>query len=303
MGTFIGHVYPGLFLVLYGLHQAVAVSRAMIAGTPLPCPPRAPRNKGRWAWLWTLSYAGLLKTAAGSLLVAYEISCVEGGLVLMDRQLPPRFMYPHEWQHLTMFALLALLGCVELVSGSLLPRRCVALEKGALALTFYELLLLLGSHVKDSSGVELQVHALLVLVVLLLSLVLTAQLWAPAARQLRLMESFLFLVMGSWLVQAGFILYRPISGFPWQDDDVSDIMFVTTFFCWHVMADALCLLGVHGFSFFWLRCYGPRSEPAGSTGAPCHAGPRGPLYTLLQEAEQSEKEEGALLLPQAQPGP
>ncbi|XP_062067388.1 transmembrane epididymal protein 1-like [Lepus europaeus] len=303
MGKFNGHFYPGLYLFYYGLYQATVVSRALICNDPLLWPPRPPRSEGRWGWLWTLSYTGLLKMAAGSMLTLYVVFCLEDGMVLMDRHMLSRFMYPREWQHLTMFVLLALLGCVELASSSLLPRRCVALEKGALALAFYELLLLFVSHAQGSERVELQVHALLLPVVLLLTLVLTAQLWAPAACQLWLMESFLFLVMGSWLVQAGFILYRPISGFPWQDDDIGDIMFVTTFFCWHVMADALCLLAVHGFSFFWLRCCSPRSEPAGPTGALRHAGPPGPLYMLLQEAEQSEKEEGALLLPQAQPGP
>ncbi|XP_004579046.2 transmembrane epididymal protein 1A-like [Ochotona princeps] len=298
MGNFGGHVYPGFFLVLYSLHQAAMVSKELIAGNHIQQPPHASRSQGRWAWLWTVSYTGVLKTVAGSLLMVYEVNCVEGGLVLMDRGLPPRFMYPQEWQHLTMFTLLALLGCVELVSKHLLPYRCLALEQGALALSFHELLLLLASHVKESSGVELQVHILLILVVLLLVLVLTAQLWAPHTCCLRVIQTFLFLLMGSWLMQAGFILYRPVSGYPWQDDDISDIMFVTTFFCWHVMGDALCLLGVHGLSLLWLRCRSLGLKPS-PVGAP------GPHYVLLREGARSEREEQALLVqmqPETGPG-
>ncbi|VTJ57084.1 Hypothetical predicted protein [Marmota monax] len=169
---------------------------------------------------------------AGSLLVIYEISCTHEALKLMNRELPPRFLYPKEWQHLTMFTLLILMGCVDVMSKNMLPQRCVALEKGALVLSFYELLLLMVSHVKESLGIELQVHYLLILVVFLLLLVLTVELWAPEMFQLWMMETLLILIMGSWLIQAGFILYRPVSGYPWDDDDMNDLMFVTTFFCW-----------------------------------------------------------------------
>nr|XP_012591053.1 transmembrane epididymal protein 1-like isoform X1 [Microcebus murinus] len=258
-------------------------------------------NKGRWARIWNICYGGLLKMAAGSLLMVYEISCIKGGLTLMNKAVPPRFMYPKEWQHLTMFMLLTVNGCVDIISRHVLPQRHVVLEKGALVLSFYELLLLMVSHVKDSEGVELQVHSLLILVVFLLALVLTAQLWAPGTFQLWVMETFLFLTMGSWLMQAGFILFRPISGYPWQDDDISDIMFVTTFFCWHLMINASCLLGIYGFSYFWHCCYSPNLKLMTSKEAPQHTSTPGPLYKLLQEEEHSEKDEQALLLSQSSP--
>ena len=204
-------------------------------------------------------------------------------------------MYAKQWQHLTMFILLTLNGCIDIMSKNLLPQRCVPLEKGILVLTFYVLLLLLVSHVQDSVGVEMHVHSLLILVVLLLMLVFTAKLWAPDTFQLAVIETFLFQMMGSWLVQAGFILYKPVSGYPWEDDNISDIMFVTTFFCWHVMINALCLLGIYGVSSFWHRCYYPSWKLTGSREAPCYIYPRRPLYQLLQEVEQSEKDDQALL--------
>lgn len=179
MGDFIGHVYPGLFLVLYGLYRAIVVSRAVIFNDSLLHPSDNPKNKGRWARLWQLAHTGWLKTVTGSLLIVYEINCVEGGLKFISKRMPPRFIYPKEWQHLTMFTLLTLDGCVETVSKSMLRQRWVALEKGSMVLGIYVLLLLLGSHVKDSSRVELQVHSLLILVVFLLMLVLTAELRAP----------------------------------------------------------------------------------------------------------------------------
>ncbi|XP_057583198.1 transmembrane epididymal protein 1A-like [Hippopotamus amphibius kiboko] len=281
MGTFIGHVYPGLFLLSYGLYQAVVVSKAVIFNDTFLCPSPPPGNKGRWARLWRIPYGGLLKMLAGSGLIACEISSGKGGLMLMSRELPPRFLYAKQWQHLTMFILLTLNGCVDVVSKNLLPLRCVPLEKGTMVLTFYVLLLLLGSHVQDSAGVELQVHSLLILVVLLLMLVLTVQLWAPDTLQLSVIEAFLFQMMGSWLVQAAFILYKPVTGYPWQDDDISDITFVTSFFCWHMMINGLCLLGIYGVSSFWCRCYRPSWKLMGSRESPGYTSAMGPLYKLL----------------------
>jgi hypothetical protein len=301
MGTFIGHIYPGLFLVLYGLYQATVIFGAVIFYDSLVSPSCLPKNKGRWARLWKMSYGGLLKIVTGCLLIVYEVSCIKEGLKLMNRELPPRFMYPKEWQHITMFSLFTLNGCVDVMSRNVLPQRCVVLEKAAMVLSVYELLLLLVSHAKDTSGVELHVHSLLILVVSLLTLVLTAQLWASRMFHLQLMEAFLFLMMGSWLMQAGFILYRPVSGYPWEDDDIGDLMFVTTFFCWHVIINALCLVGIYGFSSFWHRCYRPTLKPMGSKEAPYHKSTPGPLYRLLQEVEQPEKDDQALLLPKSSP--
>ncbi|KAM4812953.1 transmembrane epididymal protein 1-like [Urocitellus parryii] len=296
MGKFHGHAYPGLFLFCNGLYQAIVIFSDSLQSL---CPPK---KKGRWSRLWKISYEGLLKIVAGSLLVVYVNNCIEGGIILMDRELPPRFLYSKEWQHLTMFTLLILMGCVDVMSKNMLPQRCVVLEKGALALSFYELLLLMVSHAKGSSGIELQVHSLLILVVFLLLLVLTAELWAPEMFQLWMMETLLILVLGSWLIQAGFILYRPVSGYPWDDDDMNDLMFVTTFFCWHVMFDALCLFGIYGFSYFWHRCCYPSLKTMGSKEAPYHKSTPEPLYRLLQEIEQPEKEDQAPLLAKSSPG-
>lgn len=214
----------------------------------------------------------------------------------MNKELPPRFMHPKEWQHLTMFILLALNGCVDVTSKNLLPQRCVRLEKGTLVLAFYVLLMLLMSHVQGSAGIELQIHSLLILVVFLLMLVLTVELWAPNAFHLSLIENFLFLMMGSWLVQAGFILYRPVTGYPWQDDDISDIMFITTFFCWHVMINALFLLGIYGVSSIWHCWYRPGLKSTRFKENPYYTNTEGPVYKLLPEVEESEKGDQALLL-------
>ncbi|XP_023386989.1 transmembrane epididymal protein 1A-like [Pteropus vampyrus] len=163
MGKFNGHLYPGLYLFSYGLYQATVLFKAMLASDSLLYASCPPRNKGRWARLWKISYGGLMKMVTGSTLTIYVVFCLDDGMVLMNKKVPPRFMYPKEWQHLTMFILLALNGCIDVMSKNLLPQRCVLLEKGTLVLILYVLLMLFISHVQGSAGIELQTHSLLIL--------------------------------------------------------------------------------------------------------------------------------------------
>ncbi|KAK2496890.1 hypothetical protein MC885_015320 [Smutsia gigantea] len=132
-------------------------------------------------------------------------------------------------------------------------------------------------------------------------LVLTGQLWVPDSFCLSPIETLLFLIMGAWLMQAGFILYRPATGYPWQDDDIRDIMFVTTFFCWHVVINVLCLLGIYGICSFWHQCYSPSLKLTGSKAALCSMSTVGPVYRWLPEVELSERDDQPPLLSKSSP--
>lgn len=297
-GKFGGHFYPGLYIFLYGLYQATVVFKAMRANDSPVYLSSLPKNQKSTSKVWKIAFGGWLKIVTGSLLIFYVVFCLDDGMELINKETPPRFMYPQEWQHLTMFILLTLDGCVDVMSKNALWQRCVALERGSMALGIYVLLLLLVSHVQVSSKVELYVHSLLILVVFLLMLVLTAELWAAGSFRLQLIKNFLFLMMGSWLMNTAFILFRPVSGYPWKDED---IMFATTFFCWHVIINALCLLGVYGLSSSWYHCYSPSLKLMGSKEALYHESSSGTFYRLLQDAEQQGKDDQALLPSKSSP--
>ncbi|OBS80480.1 hypothetical protein A6R68_21322 [Neotoma lepida] len=105
--------------------------------------------------------------------------------------------------------------------------------------------------IEDIEGVELQTHMLLIQALFLLTLVVTIELWAPNALLVWTLKTFLYLVTGSWLMQIGFMLFKPISGYKWMDDDKNDITFATTFFCWHVAFSAFLMIWIYGFSILW----------------------------------------------------
>ncbi|XP_071063400.1 transmembrane epididymal protein 1A-like [Dasypus novemcinctus] len=252
MGGFEGHLFPGLSIFFYGLYHARLVSRALICNYPIQYPPRCPWSKGRWARLQQIYYVGLMKILSACILVAQEMHSIHGKLVLISKIYHQRnFLYCKQWQHLTIYMTYFLSGCADIVSQNLLPQRCAAMEQGAQVLGIFVFLPLMVSHMQDTEGVELQVHILLTQVLFLLLLVVTAELWAPNMPQIWMMKAFFYMMLGSWLVQIGFMLYKPISGYKWMDDDKNDIMFVTTSFCWHVIFIAILMTLIYGFSFVW----------------------------------------------------
>lgn len=253
-GGFEGHLYPGLSFFFYGLYHAQLVFRASLCNDPVQHPPCRPRSQGRWARLQQIDYVGLVKILSACLLVAQEMHNIQGPFVLFSKIYHQRnFLYHKQWQHLTLYVSVFLSGCVDVVSQNLLPHRCLALEHGAQALATFLFLPLMVSHMQDSEGVELQCHILLTQAVFLLTLAITAEVWAPHVPQLGVVKAFFYMVTGSWLIQIGFILHRPVSGYEWTDDDKNNIVFVTTFFCWHVTSIAILMIWIYGFFFLWYR--------------------------------------------------
>lgn len=198
---------------------------------------------------------GFLKILSSCILVAQELNSINWQLVLISKKHHQRdFMFRKQWQHLTLYLSFFLSGCVDVVSQNLLPKRCVVLEQGAQALSMCLFLPLMVSHLQDTEGVELQTHMLLIQAMFLLALVVTAELWAPNMLLIWMLKAFLYLVTGSWLMQISFMLYKPISGYKWMDDDKNDKEFATTFFCWHVASSAFLMIWIYGFSTLWY-CY------------------------------------------------
>lgn len=255
MGGFEGHLYPGLSLFFYGLDQARLISRALICNYAVQYPPRHPWTKGRWARLRQIYCVGSVKILSACILVAQELHNIHGQFVLISKRYHQRnLLYHKQWQHLTLYMTFFLSRCADAVSKNLLPQRCAAPEQGAQTLGIFLFLPLMVCHMQDSEGVELQAHLLHMQTMLLLMLVVIAELWAPNMPQLWVMKALFYMIAGSWLIQTGSLLYKPISGHKWMDDDKHNTMFVTTFFCWHVASIAILMIWIHGSSFLFY-CY------------------------------------------------
>ncbi|XP_007900619.1 transmembrane epididymal protein 1 [Callorhinchus milii] len=255
MGTFIGHISPGLaffsFGLLYGIRYSLMVLRGEMG--PQVAPTRSP---GLCGWWRRVPAEGVMKVLYGTAAAMAELFYPPGvnKAVLYNTQNPDYpFIHPNEWQHLTMYSYFALSGWMDILSQTCLPKRLVLLERVAIAVAFYVEALILAFHMHGKGHVENSVHLLLFLITSLVCLVLTVELWRPHDPILWFSKTCLVMIQGTWLFHAAFILYRPPTGKPWKSEDMANQMFVTNFFCWHIALNLLFLALLFSLAYLWHR--------------------------------------------------
>ncbi|XP_077146206.1 transmembrane epididymal protein 1 [Ranitomeya variabilis] len=247
MGTFIGHISPGLAFLSFGLLYAIRYSWMVLNGCRVQYGPRNNKNKKFWK---TLPIEAIMKLIYGFMAVMAEFFFPPGVQKLrFFRSDDPeyRFQHPSEWQHATMYGYFCLSGLLDIVSQSCLQKRCPLLEHAGVTAAFSITTLLLKFHGHGKEAVEVQVHHLLLLTTAVTSLIMIVEIWQPDHRRLWFTKAWLVTVQGTWLLHAAFILYSPPTGHAWASEDPANLMFLTTFYCWHLTFDA-GLMGV----LFWI---------------------------------------------------
>ncbi|XP_068930769.1 transmembrane epididymal protein 1 [Petaurus breviceps papuanus] len=246
MGDFGGHMIPGLAVFIFGIHQAVLTSLALLRDQFSPDLPMSPK---RWGWLWQLPLGGLLKVLFGIASFLHEISSFHATMIPMDySDWSFSITFSTMWQHFTMFTVIILSGLVDLVSQVCLAKRRQSLEVGAQVLAILVLVPLMSCHLWHMEGLEKQSHILLLFCISLLALTMTMELWVPNQPQLWLIKTWLILLTGMWLMHMAFILFYPLTAHAWHYYTTENAMFLTTIFCWHLVADALILGVIYTFS-------------------------------------------------------
>ncbi|XP_075058560.1 transmembrane epididymal protein 1A-like [Mixophyes fleayi] len=247
MGTFIGHISPGLAFLSFGLLYAVRYSWMVLNGCHVQYGPRTKTNQRFWK---TLPIEAVMKLFYGLLAVLAEFFFPPGVQKLRffrsgDNEY--HFQNPNEWQHATMYGYFCLSGVLDVVSQSCLQKRCPLLEHVGVTAAFFITTLLLKFHGHGKEAVEVQVHQLLLLTCGITCVIMIVEIWQPNHCRLWFAKAWLVIVQGTWLLHAAFILYRPPTGHFWDSGDPANLMFLTTFYCWHLALDA-GLLGI----LFWI---------------------------------------------------
>ncbi|XP_074164631.1 transmembrane epididymal protein 1 [Sminthopsis crassicaudata] len=246
IGDFSGHMIPGLSIFIFGIYQAVLTSLALLRA---PFSPELPRSQKRWGCLLRVPFDGLLKVLFGLTCFLYELSNFRHIMILLNVDDPQLvFMFSSVWQHLTMFSAFILSGLVDLVSQLCLAKRRRGLELGTQVLATLVLVSMMSCHLLHKEGLKRQSHILLLFSISLLALTMTIELWVPNQAQLWLIKSWLFLVTGTWLMHMAYIHFYPRTAHAWYYHTKASGMFLTTFFCWHLIVDALVLGVIYTFS-------------------------------------------------------
>ncbi|XP_068945448.1 transmembrane epididymal protein 1A-like [Petaurus breviceps papuanus] len=290
MADFAGHFIPGVVLFFFGLYYAFLTSMAILRGQRLLILPLPPRDKRAQGWLQRLPMEGLVKITVSipGILGALFYPLGSNRFAIVDWEDPERrFLNHNTWQHVTIYSFVFLTGLVDVVSQSCLARQRVKLEQAALAVAFQGTALLFLSHTEGKSALEVRCHILLVLPIILIALVLVIELWFPDQPVLWVFKTWMTLLFGSWCAQLSSFIFYPITGHPWKPDKPGDIMFLTTFFCWHLILDALLIAGIYALCSLWHHRYPPQqgSKSADYQLCPTDTSPE-ELKKLLVEMNQ-----------------
>uniref|UniRef100_G3VX59 Transmembrane epididymal protein 1 n=1 Tax=Sarcophilus harrisii TaxID=9305 RepID=G3VX59_SARHA len=290
MSSFVGHLFPGLAFIFLGIYYAVLTSLALLRGQRLLFLPLPPRNKRPWGWLQQLPAEGVGKTVCGvsGLIGTFFIPLGSNRFAMIDWEDPAQpFLHHNSWQHMTMYSFLLLSGLVDMVSRCCLARQQVKLEQATWALSFHGVALLFVSHLQGKDALETRAHLLVVLPLVLAGLVLTIELWFPDQPVLWVLKAWMTLQFGSWFIQIGSFLYSPITGHPWRADKPGDVMFLTTFFCWHLIANALLIAAIYGLCVLWHQRHPPQQ---GAKGAGYQLCPTDSASEELKKTQRSGRE-------------
>ncbi|XP_063775717.1 transmembrane epididymal protein 1A-like [Pseudophryne corroboree] len=247
MGTFIGHISPGLAFLSFGLLYAVRYSWMVLNGCHVQYAPRIKTKQRFWKML---PIEAIMKLVYGFMAVLGEFFFPPGVQKLrFFRSDDPdyHFQHPSEWQHATMYGYFCLSGVLDIVSQNCLQKRCPLLEHLGLTAGFLITTLLLKFHNHGKEAIEVQVHHLLLLTCAATCVIMIFEIWQPDHCRLWFAKAWLVTVQGTWLLHAAFILYLPPTGHSWVSTEPADLMFLTTFYCWHLAFDA----GLMGL-LFWI---------------------------------------------------
>ncbi|XP_044531579.1 transmembrane epididymal protein 1 [Gracilinanus agilis] len=254
MTDFAGHALPGVTFFFFGVCYAVQASLALLRGQRFLSPPLPPRDKRPKDWRQNLPKIGLVKVVFCiiGLLGIFFYPLGSNRLVLMDWKDPElQFMYHISWQHGTMYFLFLISGLVDIVSQCWLARQQMKLEVAALAFAFQGTTILFISHIQGRDALQVHGHILLLIPQIVIVLILVSELWCPDQPVLWIAKTWMFLTFGSWFPQLGSILYLPVTGHPWRADKHGDVMFLTIFFFWHLILNAVLIVGIYGLCNLW----------------------------------------------------
>ncbi|XP_004603323.2 transmembrane epididymal protein 1 [Sorex araneus] len=254
MGSFAGHLLPGMIFLIFSLYYSVLLSFALLRGQRFLKAPLPPKEKrGRRCWQ-VVPVEGVMKVVVTMTGILPELFYPLGvnRMKMVDWEDPRRpFLFKDNWHHITMYGFFLVSGVVDIVSQSCQARQNVRLERAAESLAFCVVALLMASHLGNKSALEVRVHILFIVPTLLVSLALFVEIWVPDHPGVWVVKVWMGLVLSNWMLQLGVLMYVPPTGQPWRSENPVDMAFVILFFCWHLGLAAALMATIYGLCSLW----------------------------------------------------
>lgn len=247
MGSFTGHIIPGLFFVLFGAWGTFQNWRLYIksftpGGKSFQClaHPRVDFKR------CTFSVEAVLVVFCAVIGIVIELR----GLFMVKVWGPPG---AGNWQHATMYLFFGIFG-LFLAFSSVLERLLVyqfdhtKYMLGAMA--FAVEAILFKFHLSGRDSLDVVIHTLLVYTVFACAFFTILEMLFNTHVLTSLARNYFMILQGTWFWQVGFILYNPVwpRGYdPWDHEDHHQVMLATCMYTWHMggafLASLACGLG------------------------------------------------------------
>ncbi|XP_046581646.1 transmembrane protein 45B-like [Haliotis rubra] len=226
MGSFGGHALPGSFFILFAIWYTVQSFRryfqcrengARFTSTvTFPCSCLCGRFKH-----WPVESMIKLFFIAVGLTVEISAGFVDG-----------KFRSIVNGQHATMFFFFGITGLIDILvhCRAPLPPDTDYISN---AIAFGVEALLFNFHLYGRTPLDVLVHVLLLYVILASIVCVFVEMRYRHNLLSPLGRAYLMLMQGTWFWQVGFILYPPLDGAKWNENDHGQLMLATMYFTWH----------------------------------------------------------------------
>ncbi|KAG8225795.1 hypothetical protein J437_LFUL005602 [Ladona fulva] len=245
MGSFLGHLVPGLFFTLFPLWWIYSIFRRYFITKKF-------HQNGEKGYLNTVSFPcrmcdGRIPVEGLIKLVSVIIGVIGEAATAFENG---KFAHLGNVQHITMYSFFGFSGILDI----LYHWQCRALPPDldyvAAFLAFAAEGFIFFNHLHRRTPMDIQIHMMLFVAIVACALAVLLELKYRRNVLAALARSYFTLLQGTWFFQVGFILYPP---FPflekWEETNHKQMMVTTLLFTWHAAAHVVVVLGI-GFWVF-----------------------------------------------------
>lgn len=246
MGTFQGHLLPGVsFLVLGLLWTVNIIRRALMCRKkdipfyntvtyPLPMHGRCVK--------WPLE-AGIKITLTAIAMGAELFAATNYGQA-------GKVVYIGDLQHVTMYAFFCISGIIDVLHSY--KKTIAGLDHAALTMAFLVEGLLFMYHLHGNDALNRLVHTLLIYAIFACAVFSSIEIVVKESMLLALARAFAVILQGTWFILVGFILFPPVSlGLHrWKEGDEDQLTKVAILFSWNIVGVFILMCVVSGISHF-----------------------------------------------------
>ena len=275
MGTFLGHILPGLALFIYGLHLIIKSLRLYFttrqrnsrftSSASFPCNCLCGKLK-------ELPMEGYIKIFFTLVMITAEIVTghKDGQIVILSNL-----------QHSSMYAFFGLNGLIDVLAHykvSLPPD----MDYASSALAFIIEAVLFKFHVRGRTILDMTVHTFLLYTIYATVIALVMEMKFRNNVLGPLTRGYTIMLQGSWFTQLAFILYNPVGeGLIWDDSNDNYTLAAVTF-AWHCGGNFIAVLIICALISLYYRRHGGISQDDGlSMKRLIHTGANGQTLVAL----------------------